>query len=44
MDESGVDASMAVGFAWRDHDDIVRHNDYILDAAKASGRTSSFTQ
>lgn len=37
MDESGVDISVALGFAWQDHDDIVRHNDYILDAAKASG-------
>ena len=37
MDESGVDISVALGFAWRDHDDIVRHNDYLLDSAAKSG-------
>jgi hypothetical protein len=37
MDESGVDVSVALGFAWRDHDDCVRHNDYLLEAAERSG-------
>jgi uncharacterized protein len=44
MDESGVDISVALGFAWRDHDDIVRHNDYLLEiAAKSNGRIIPFT-
>ena len=43
MDTSGVDVSVALGFAWQDHDDTVRHNDYTLDAAKASdGRIVPF--
>jgi len=37
MDESGVDVSVALGFAWRDHEDCVRHNDYLLAAAERSG-------
>jgi len=37
MDESGVDVSVALGFAWRDHEDCVRHNDYLLAAAANSG-------
>ncbi|MDP2674978.1 MAG: amidohydrolase family protein [Dehalococcoidia bacterium] len=37
MDESGVDVSVALGFAWRDHEDCVRHNDYLLEAAAKSG-------
>jgi predicted TIM-barrel fold metal-dependent hydrolase len=37
MDESGVDMSVALGFAWRDHEDCVRHNDYLLEVAKKSG-------
>ncbi len=37
MDEAGVDFSVVLGFAWRDHYDIVRHNDYLLDAAAKSG-------
>ena len=37
MDEAGVDVSVALGFAWRDHEDCVRHNDYLLEAAANSG-------
>jgi hypothetical protein len=37
MDEAGVDVSVALGFAWRDHEDCVRHNDYLLEAAERSG-------
>jgi predicted TIM-barrel fold metal-dependent hydrolase len=37
MDESGVGLSVALGFAWRDHEDCVRHNDYLLEAAERSG-------
>jgi predicted TIM-barrel fold metal-dependent hydrolase len=43
MDAAEVDLSVALGFAWRDHDDIVRHNDYLLDAAMHSGRIVPFT-
>ena len=37
MDESGVDVSVALGFAWREHEDCVRHNDNLLEAAERSG-------
>lgn len=37
MESSEVDVSVAAGFAWSDHDDIVRHNDYLLEAAEESG-------
>jgi predicted TIM-barrel fold metal-dependent hydrolase len=37
MDKAGVDVSVALGFAWRDHDDCVRHNDYLLEEAANSG-------
>ena len=37
MDEAGVDLSVGLGFAWQDHDDIVRHNDYLLESAARSG-------
>jgi predicted TIM-barrel fold metal-dependent hydrolase len=37
MDAAGVDVSVALGFAWRDHDLCVRHNDYLLEAAARSG-------
>jgi len=37
MDESGVDVSVALGFAWREHEDCARHNDYLLEAAAKSG-------
>jgi len=43
MDEAGVDVSVALGFAWQDHRDIVRHNDYLLgSAAKSGGRIVPF--
>ena len=37
MEEAGVGVSVALGFAWREHDDCVRHNDYLLEAAANSG-------
>ncbi len=37
MDEAAVEVSVALGFAWRDHQDCVRHNDYLLEAAVKSG-------
>jgi hypothetical protein len=37
MDEIGVQSSVALGFAWADHQDIVRHNDYLLESAAGSG-------
>ncbi len=37
MDEAGVEVSVALGFAWSDQDDCVRHNDYLLEAAESSG-------
>jgi hypothetical protein len=37
MDQSGVDVSVALGFAWNSHDLCVLHNDYLLEAAAASG-------
>jgi predicted TIM-barrel fold metal-dependent hydrolase len=37
MDEAEVDVSVALGFAWRDHQDCVRQNDYLLEAAGKSG-------
>jgi len=37
MDEAGVDVSVALGFAWRDRELCVRHNDYLLEAAANSG-------
>jgi hypothetical protein len=43
MDDPPVDLSVALGFAWQHHDDIVRHNDYLLDAATHSGRLIPFT-
>jgi len=43
MDESGVDVSVALGFAWRDHEDCLRHNDYLLEsAARSGGRIAPF--
>ena len=43
MDAAGVDVSVALGFAWRDHDLCVRHNDYLLEsAAKSNGRIVPF--
>jgi predicted TIM-barrel fold metal-dependent hydrolase len=44
MNETGVDVSVTLGFAWRDHDVIKRHNDYLLESAAASsGRIAPFT-
>jgi len=37
MDEAGVDLSVALGFAWSDHDDCASHNDYLLETAHRSG-------
>ena len=37
MDQASVDVSVALGFAWRDHEDCLRHNDYLLAAAARSG-------
>lgn len=43
MDEAGVDVSVGLGFAWQDHADIVRHNDYLLESAeKSNGRIVPF--
>lgn len=36
MNDVGVRTSVALGFAWADQDDIVRHNDYLLEAASRS--------
>jgi len=37
MDEAGVDISVALGFAWREHELCLRHNDYLLKTAARSG-------
>ena len=43
MDKSGVDVSVALGFAWREHELCRRHNDYLLEAAaRSSGRIVPF--
>ncbi len=43
MDEAGVDISVALGFAWREHDLCVQHNDYLLEAAvRSNGRIIPF--
>jgi hypothetical protein len=43
MDEAGVDVSVALGFAWSEHDLCVQHNDYLLEsAAKSNGRIVPF--
>ena len=43
MDEAGVDVSVAVGFAWREHELCVQQNDYLLEAAATSeGRILPF--
>lgn len=36
MEEAGVDASVALGFAWTDAETCRLHNDYLLAAAEAS--------
>ena len=39
MDYAGVAVSVALGFAWREHEMCVRHNDYLLEvAANSNGR------
>ena len=43
MDEAGIDVSVALGFAWREHELCVQHNDYLLEAAvKSDGRIVPF--
>lgn len=43
MEEAGVDASVALGFAWTDAETCRLHNDYLLAAAEASnGRIVAF--
>ena len=43
MEANSVDTSIALGFAWRDHDLIVRHNDYLLETAmRGEGRILPF--
>lgn len=43
MEEAGVDASVALGFAWREQEVISRHNEYLLEAsAKSGGRIIPF--
>src|SRR3990172_7989781 len=37
MERSGVDVSVALGFAWRDHETCVRPTDYLLEAAATTG-------
>jgi predicted TIM-barrel fold metal-dependent hydrolase len=36
MEEAGVDISVALGFAWREHEDTVRHNEYLFEVAAQS--------
>ncbi len=38
MDESGIDVSVAAGFAWRDAETCRLHNDYLMGAAAGSNR------
>ena len=43
MDEAGIAASVACGFAWSDAELCRRHNDYLLEAAaRAGGRLIPF--
>lgn len=43
MEQSDVDVSVALGFAWQKGEDCVRHNDYLLEAAaKSKGRLVPF--
>lgn len=37
MEEAGIEVSVALGFAWREHQLCVEHNDYLLEAAARSG-------
>lgn len=44
MQKTGVDISVALGFAWRDHATVVRHNEYLLEtAARSDGAIVPFT-
>ncbi|MFQ5472352.1 MAG: amidohydrolase family protein, partial [Dehalococcoidia bacterium] len=43
MDAAGVDASVAVGFAWEDQELCARHGEYLIEeAAKSNGRIIPF--
>ena len=43
MDDAGIEASVAFGFAWRDAGLCRMHNDYVLDtAASSNGRIIPF--
>lgn len=43
MEGAGVDISIALGFAWHEHELIVRHNDYLLETAmRGEGRILPF--
>jgi predicted TIM-barrel fold metal-dependent hydrolase len=43
MDEAGVDVSVALGFAWTDHENVVRHNNYLMEiAARSNGQIIPF--
>jgi len=43
MDASGIDVSVALGFAWTNLEHCTAHNDYLLEAAKKShGRILPF--
>jgi predicted TIM-barrel fold metal-dependent hydrolase len=43
MEDAGVDASVALGFAWSDPAICVQHNDYLIEeAARAVGRIHAF--
>lgn len=43
MEGADVRMSVALGFAWRDHDVIVRHNDYLLETMmRGEGRIIPF--
>ena len=40
MDAAGIDASVALGFAWTAEDLCRQHNDYLIDAgARSNGRS-----
>jgi uncharacterized protein len=43
MDAAGIDASVALGFAWSDPGTCVQHNDYLIEeAARSVGRLHAF--
>jgi uncharacterized protein len=43
MDDAGIDASIALGFAWSDRGICTDHNDYLIEAsARSSGRIYAF--